>query len=92
MQCTLPRDPAGRPVRFRIAVTGVLFERSRRLTAATGVVFSYEEIAHFGGDDGVFERPLPLAGCASLRAASDRAYVGSRRERSAPFEFPPDAG
>jgi len=30
------------------------------------VVFSYEEVAHFGGDDGVSERPLPLAGCASL--------------------------
>ena len=36
--------------------------------------------------------PLPLAGCASLRAAGGRAYVGSRRERSAPFEVPPDAG
>ena len=30
------------------------------------VVFSYEEVAHFGGDDGVSERPLPLAGRASL--------------------------
>ena len=30
------------------------------------VVFSYGEVAHFGGDDGVSERPLPLAGCASL--------------------------
>ena len=38
------------------------------------------------------ERPLPLAGCVSLRAASGRAYVGSLRERSAPFEVPPDAG
>ena len=50
------------------------------------------EIAHVGGNDGVSERPLPLAGCASLRAASSRACVGSLRERSAPFEFPPDAG
>ena len=54
-------------------------------------VFSYEEVAHFGGNDGVSERPLPLAGCASLRAACGRACVGSLRERSAPFEFPPDA-
>ena len=29
---------------------------------------------------------------ASLRAADGRACVGSRRERSAPFEIPPDAG
>ena len=57
-----------------------------------GVVFSYEEVAHSGGDEGVSERPLPLAGCASLRAASGRACLGSLRERSAPFEFPPDAG
>jgi hypothetical protein len=56
------------------------------------VVFSYGGVAHFGGDDGVFERPLPLAGCASLRAADGRACVGSLRERSAPFEFPPDVG
>ena len=60
--------------------------------AGARVVFSYEEVAHFGDGDGVSERPLPLAGCASLRAACGRAYVGSRRERSAPFEFPPDAG
>ena len=56
------------------------------------VVFSYEEVAHFGGDDGVSERPLPLAGWASLRAADGRACIGSLRERSAPFEFLPDAG
>ena len=36
--------------------------------------------AYFSGDDGVSERLLPLAGWASLR------------ERSAPFEVPPDAG
>ena len=59
---------------------------------ARSVVFSYEGVAYFGGDGGVSERPLPLAGCASLRAAEGRACVGSRRERSAPFEFPPDAG
>ena len=53
---------------------------------------SYEGVAHFSGDDGVFERPLPLAGCASLRAAYGRACVGSLRERSAPFEFPPEKG
>ena len=46
----------------------------------------------FGSDEDVFESPLPLAGCASLRAAGGRAYVGSLRERSAPFEVPPDAG
>ena len=78
------------------------------------MVFSYGEVAHFGGDDGVFERPLPLAGCASLRTAGGRACVGSLRsaapsgrrfasrplslrslslrERSAPFEVPPDIG
>ena len=56
------------------------------------VVFNYVEVAHFGGDDGVSERPLPLAGCASLCAACGRACVGSLRERSAPFEVPPDAG
>ena len=56
------------------------------------VVCSYEEVAYFGSDDGVSERPLPLAGCASLRAADGRACVGSLRERSAPFELSPDAG
>ena len=103
------------------------------------VAFSYEEVAHFGDDDGVSERPLPLTGCASLspeiadfrdderrvasfeprsrvvappsllplassrglprcarsaslRAAEGRACVGSLRERSAPFESPPDVG
>ena len=55
-------------------------------------MFSYEGIAHVGNDDSVSERPLPLAGCASLRAADGRAYVGSLRKRSAPFEVPPDAG
>ena len=47
---------------------------------------------YFGSDEDVFERPLLLAGCASLRAADGRACVGSRRERSAPFEFPPGEG
>ena len=47
---------------------------------------SYEGVAHFGEEDGVSERPLPLVGCASLRAASGRACVGSLRERSAPFD------
>ena len=50
------------------------------------------EVAHFGSDNGVSERPRPLAGCASLRAAEGRACIGSLRERSAPFEVPPDAG
>ena len=36
---------------------------------------------YFGSDEDVFESPLPLAGCASLRAASGRACVGSRRSR-----------
>ena len=56
------------------------------------VVCSYEGVAHFGGDDRVSERPLPLAGYASLRAADGRACVGSRRERSPPFEVPPNVG
>ena len=56
------------------------------------VMFSYEGVAHVGDDDRVSERSLPIAGCASLRATGGRACVGSRRERSAPFEFPPDAG
>ena len=60
--------------------------------SSQAVVFSYEGVAYFGGDGGVSERPLPLAGCASLRAACGRACVGSHRERSAPFELPPDAG
>ena len=55
-------------------------------------MFRYKGVAYFGSDGGVSERPLPLAGCASLRAASGRACVGSRRERSAPFEVPPNAG
>ena len=55
-------------------------------------MFSYEGVAYVGGDGGVSERPLPLAGCASLCAAEGRACVGSLRERSAPFEFPPDVG
>ena len=63
-----------------------------RLRAIDWVVFNYEGVAYFGGDGGVSERPLPLAGCASLRAACSRACVGSLRERSAPFEVPPDAG
>ena len=63
---------------------------SGRVAGVFRVVFSYEEVAHFGGDNGISERPLPLAGCASLRAADGRACVGSRRERSAPFEVPPD--
>ena len=53
-------------------------------------MFSYERVAHFDSDGRVFERPLPLAGCASLRAAEGRDYVGSRRERSTPFELPPN--
>ena len=56
------------------------------------IVFSYEGVAYFGSDSSVSERPLPLAGCASLRAADGRACIGSLRERSAPFEVPPDAG
>ena len=56
------------------------------------MVFSYEGLAYFAGDGGVSERPLPLAGCTSLRAAESRACVGSHRERSAPFEIPPDVG
>ena len=40
----------------------------------------------------MFESPLPLAGYASLRAAFGRACVGSLRERSAPFDFPPEEG
>ena len=59
---------------------------------APRVVFSYGGVAHFSGDDSISERPLPLAGCASLRAAGGRAYVDSLRERLAPFEFPPDVG
>ena len=55
-------------------------------------MFSYEGIGYFDSDDGVSERPLPLAGCASLRAASGRACVGSLRERSAPFEVLPAVG
>ena len=35
------------------------------------------EVACFGSDGGVSERPLPPAGCASLRAAGGRACVGS---------------
>ena len=61
------------------------------VSAGARVVFSYEGVAYVGSDGGVSERPLPLAGCASLRAAGGRAYVGSLRERSAPFEVPPDA-
>jgi hypothetical protein len=65
----------------------------RRVPVGTDpVVCSYGGVAQFGGDDGASERPLPLAGCASLRAACGRACVGSLRERSAPFEVPPDAG
>ena len=55
-------------------------------------MFSEEGLACFGSDGGVSERPLPLAGCASLRAAEGRARVGSLRERSAPFEVPPGIG
>ena len=47
---------------------------------------------YFGSDEDVFESPRPLAGCASLRAAGGRACVGSLRERSAPFDFPPEEG
>ena len=47
---------------------------------------------YFGNDEDMFESPLPLAGCASLRAASGRACVGSLRERSAPFDFPTRGG
>ena len=58
--------------------------RSYPFTAsAAGVppaVCSYEGVAYVGSEDGVSERPLPLAGWASLR------------ERSAPFKIPPDAG
>ena len=61
------------------------------VSAGAWVVFNYEGVAYVGSDGGVSERPLPLAGCASLRAACGRAYVGSLRERSAPFEVPPDA-
>ena len=56
------------------------------------IVFSEERVASFGSDGSVSERPLPLAGCASLRAADGRACVGSLRERSAPFEVPPGIG
>ena len=52
-------------------------------------MFSEEEVACFSGNNGLSERPLPLADCASLRAAAGRACVGSLREQSAPFEFPP---
>ena len=70
--------------------------------AALRAVFSYEEVAHFGGNDGVSERPLPLAGCGSrLASLAVRNFKipryrsvsrnASLRERSAPFEVPPDA-
>ena len=36
------------------------------------VVCSYGGVAHFGGDDGTSERPLPLAGCASLSSENRR--------------------
>ena len=48
-------------------------------------MFGYEGVAHVGGDDGASERPLPLAGCASLRAACGRACVGSLRKREGAF-------
>jgi hypothetical protein len=41
---------------------------------------------YFGSDEDVFESPLPLADCASLRAACGRACVGSLREREGAFE------
>ena len=62
-----------------------------RLQAPYDLLYEHY-LAHFGDDDGVSERPLPLAGCASLCAACGRACIGSLRERSAPFEVPPDAG
>ena len=73
--------------------------RLKYVSTLRTVVVSDGEVAHFGGDDGVSERPLPLASSrglprwarsASLRAAGGRACVGSRRERSAPFDFPPE--
>ncbi|PSQ43224.1 hypothetical protein BRD07_02390 [Halobacteriales archaeon QS_9_68_42] len=39
-----------------------------------------------------FPRPLSLCSLGLLRAAGDRGYAGSLRERSAPFEVLPDAG
>ena len=50
-----------------------------------GVLFSQEGLVYFGGDDGVSERPLPLADCASLRAAEGRACVGSLSPEIADF-------
>ena len=92
-----PRPASRFSTPFTVSVTRrSIWSRSGRHplygSAASPVVVSYEGVAHFGGDDGISERPLQLAGCASLRAAGGRACVGSLRERSAPFEFPPDAG
>ena len=36
--------------------------------------------------------PPSLRSLGLAVAADDRVYVGSLRERSAPFEFPPDVG
>ena len=81
-------DGTSRPRRTSFRGESVLAGEGRGARA----VFSYEGVAYFVGNGGVSERPLPLAGCASLRAADGRACVGSLRERSAPFEVPPDAG
>ena len=54
-------------------------------------------VASFDGDDG-FSNALPLAGWASLCSrvvapkVAPRARSASRRERSALFGVPPDAG
>ena len=47
------------------------------LCPSPAIVFNEDELASFGGDNGVSERPLPLA-----------ISKASRRKRSAPFELP----
>ena len=109
----IERGLTARPSPFRICRVSGMY-----LSARAALVLSYEEVAHFGGDDGVSERPLPLARphcarpaavlasargalvssllasllpLASSRGLSRFARSASPRERSAPFEFPPDA-
>ena len=63
----LGEGPRGGRIRYR---TVPACDRAAVVSETAGsvvtVVFRYGEVAHFGGDDGVSERPLPLADCASL--------------------------
>ena len=50
------------------------------------IVFSEEGIAYFGGDGGVSERPLPLAGCGSLSPEISDFWDDERRLHEPSFE------